>query len=559
MSEQKRFNDQMSEQAHRAAAMKAICIDSQFDANGVYITDDEKRLDAIDEAAHSHAMFESLDDSQRRTIISAAQASVKEYEQTYGCLPRDEVFASAHKTFENMVSGSGKAGGDAAMMLESIGQSMTTSEGVEIRAKMLGLILPTALATQTLDAVTLMPANYDEMELFQIYRTAGTSFGDFARGTIIDDATVGQYSQMRQRYPLPSGQQPDGSKTTYVFTSSTDLTNTSGTQIPMRKNSVVVYLDHKVVARELDSQPGKLFGSINGNSLTGTIDAAKGVITINTTNALADGKILHVQFEVDIEAKPELIPVIEHQMDSRKLRPSQNAIAADATIQSMFAMQREFGIDYKSMQMSHLRNYLAAEKTNRHLIDMKFACVREKEFNIYVPNGEDWKLHRELLREVLLGISQEMLASNKVSGIVGMYAGKYASTVLKSLGQPHFVPAPNYRQLNRVHYAGVLFGMWKVFEAPIILEDDEVLLYGRGEGYAQSGYVAGDAIAATMYTHPIGANLRSRNTLWELSYGEVHPFDGENYFYRLRIKNTDPMSMQKLEAKMKAEKPVSKK
>ncbi|MFH4347145.1 hypothetical protein WAJ13_22065, partial [Acinetobacter baumannii] len=83
-------------------------------------------------------------------------------------------------------------------MLESIGQSLSTSEGVEIRAKMVGLVLPVLLETATLDAVTMIPAGANEVEIFKVYRRTGSNFGDFAAGTEIDQATVGQYSSMRQ-------------------------------------------------------------------------------------------------------------------------------------------------------------------------------------------------------------------------------------------------------------------------------------------------------------------------------------------------------------------------
>lgn len=541
MTVKTRYNERIADIARRASAMRSLCIDSQFDSKtNLFIADAAERAAAIN-PVDIDAMFEAVSDKHARQIISAAQSAIADYAETYGCVPRDEMLAAAHKSIESMLTLDGRQaeGSAGGMMLESIGQSLSTSEGVELRAKMIALILPTLLATATSDAVTFMPAQNDELEIFKVYRTAGNSFGDFAKGQLIDDRTVGQYSQMRQRFPMVAEQQPDGTKKSFTFTSATDLVNTKF-DIPMKKQSVSIFVNHKSVARDMDAQAGHLFGTDGGVTYTGTIDYAKGVITVNTTTALTAGTTIDVQFEVDIESKPELIPTIDHEMDSRKLRPSQNAIASEATIQAMFAMQREYGIDIKSMQMSHMRNLLAAEKANRQLSDMNYACTRETSFNIYCPAGFDWKLQREKLREKLLQISQLLLESNKVSGLVGLYCGVDASTMIKSLGAPFFQPAPNYVQTNKVHFCGTLFGMWKVFEATAIIGRDEVLCYARGNNHSEAGYVAGDAVAPTMYNHPIGANLRSRETLWELSYGEVHPYAGENYFYRLHIVNEAP-------------------
>lgn len=542
-----RFNERVEDIAIRGQEMRDLCVNSQFDAMGQYITDPEARLASIDAAAAKVPMFESLGESHRRQIVSGMASAVAEYEQVHGELPRDEILASAHKSMEGMLLLEGKTeeGSTAGMMMESIDKSLTTSEGVELRAKMIGLVLPTMLYTATSDAVTYIPAQNDEVEIFRIHRIAGSSFGDFKRGDKIDETTVGQYSQMRQRFPFVKAHQPEGTLKEFTFTSKTDLPNTSD-DIPMKKGSVSVYFNRARVARDFEQKNGLLYGQIKAGesviNVNGTIDYVTGVVTVTTSEALPKGSELHVEFEVDIEAQPNLIPTIDHEMESIKLQPSQAAIAVDATIQAMFKMQREFGVDLKSMQMSHMRNYLANEKSRKHLRDMDFACRRSTSFNLYVPDGEDWKLHREKMHELFLKISQMLLAATRVSGLRGMYAGIQACTVLKSLGEPFFKPAANYQQTNEVHFAGTLFGVYKVYEAPIVINEWDILCYARGNSHSEAGYVAGDAIPATLYNHPIGTNLRQRNTLWELSYGEIHPFSGADFFLRLTLENIKPVN-----------------
>ncbi|MFH4689309.1 hypothetical protein WMQ49_20325, partial [Vibrio diabolicus] len=346
-----------------AQAMRNLCIESQFDSQtGMFLTDDNSRGAAILSAIANEPMFESVSQETAVGIVSGMQSAVREYEKTYGHLPSDELMASAHATMRNMMTleGAKRDGSTGAMMLESINQSLSTSEGVEIRAKMVGLVLPVLLETATLDAVTMIPAGANEVEIFKVYRRTGSNFGDFAAGTEIDQATVGQYSSMRQRYKFVAEQQPDGTKTTHVFDSKTDLQHTKF-EIPFTKTSVSLFINHKRVARDLDSNGSQIMtGTHNGMVINCQIDHAKGKVTVTPTSALPAGTILHIEFEVDIERRPDLIPTIDHDMDSRTLRPRQNAIAADATIQAMFTMQREFGQDLKSLQMSHMRNTLAS-------------------------------------------------------------------------------------------------------------------------------------------------------------------------------------------------------
>lgn len=546
--DKQKFNQRIAAINDGAQRMRNLVIESQFCKNsGVYLgIGDQGRHDQMLEAIGNEPMFEGIGEKSAISIVSGMQSAVREYEQEHGELPRDEVMASGLKTMETMLTldGASSDGTMGGMMMESIGKSLSESEGVEIRAKMVGLVLPVLLETATTDAVTMMPSDTTEVEVFKVYRMTGSSFGDFAAGVEIDQSTVGQYTNMRQRYEFVEAQRPDGTKKNFTFTSKSDLANTS-IEIPFTKSSVSVFVDRKRVVRDLDSGSNVMSGHVTIADtevlVTATVNYTAGSISVTTNTPLPNGTELHAEFEVDIEKKPELIPLIDHEMDSKKLRPRQRAVAADATIQAMFTMNREFGVDIKSMQMSHMRNMLAAEKAVGHLIDMNFACRKETSFNIYVEAGEDWKLHRERLNEKLLGISTEMLKDTKTTGLTGIFAGTWACNILKSLGSPHFVAPANYRQKNHIHYAGKLFGMWKVFECPSVLHEAEMLCYGRGASHSEAGYVAGDAIAATMYTHDIGKNLKASNTLYELSYGEIHPYGGEKYFYRLKLVDSKPV------------------
>ncbi|CAH0543038.1 hypothetical protein [Vibrio marisflavi] len=533
------YNQRISKIAELSHKMKQLGVESQFDINsGALLVGDSDRIAGLNAAIANDPIFESMDLPLAQEIVTGVQSSIREYEKTYGELPRDEVMASAYQTMSNMMilEGASKDGSAHEMMLESIGQSLSTSDGVEIRAKMVGLVLPVLLETATLDCVTMMPAGSNEVEIFKVHRKAGVSFGDYTKGQEIDQTSIGQYTSMRQRYEFVEGQRPDGTKTEFTFTSKTDLKNTS-VDMPFNKYSVSLWVDRERVCRDMDSNGnGTMSGMINNEyAINCTIDYAKGIVVAKPTKTLPAGTELHVEFEVDIETTPELIPTIDHDMESHTLRPSQNAVAADATIQAMFTMQREFGQDLKSLQMSHMRNTLAAEKSTRHLRDINFICKKEETFNIYCPAGDDWKLQRELIHQALLDISQKILSATTTVGLSGMYAGTSASNILKTLGAPYFVPPANYTQKNSIHYVGKLFGVWKVFEAPVIVDAMDLLCYGRGVNHSEAGYVAGDAIAATMYNHPIGPTLRARNTLYELAYGEVHPFDGADYFYRLKL------------------------
>jgi len=348
MSVKESFQERIGSIANFASRMRNLSIESQFDPEtNAFLADDAARMGGIRAAIANEPMFESvqMSDEAKVGVVTAMQSAVRNYEQTHGELPRDEIMASAYKTVSNMMLLEGRSanGSNGAMMLESIGQSLSESTGVEIRAKMVGLVLPVLLETATLDAVTLIPAGANEAEIFKVYRRAGSDFGGYKKGDEIDQTTVGHYTSMKQRYPFVAEQRPDGTKTSFVFNSATDLPNTS-IPIPFKKGSVSLWVNRKRIARESASGQTTLVGKALIESTEYTInvniDRSAGKVTVAPTSALPENVELHVEFEVDIESKPELIPVIDHDMDSQTIHPSQNVVAADATIQAIFTMQR---------------------------------------------------------------------------------------------------------------------------------------------------------------------------------------------------------------------------
>lgn len=540
MSKSKEYQARIEQQHADASAIRLVCVNSQTQLGSA--ADLETRMTAIAAAATASPMFESLGEHAGGVACAWASA-IQEYAETYGAMPSDALLSSAAQSLRNITMF--ESVGAETPMLESVQKSLTTSQGVEIRARQAGLILPVLLAAATSDAVTHIPGAANETEIFRIRRHAGSTFGDYEKGDELGIFAHGQYSQMNQTYPFAAGQVPDGEKTSFVYNSATDG---AAIKVPFKRHSVKILVNRRRGAVELEEE-GRMFGVVKINNseinLSADIDYPNGKVTLTTSAPLPAGVKLYLVYDVDIEQAPELIPTITHKITSVKLRPHEAVIAAEHTIQAFWTMQREYGLDLRSMQMSHMRNYLAYEKDLKNLKEMIKAHQARETFDLTVPGAQYFKEHYEMLGKKLTMISNDLMERTKVSGLVGMFAGKSATAVFKSLGAPHFILADNYRQVPRIHYVGTLFGT-KVFEVPTEIEvikgDPETKLgewdcmcYARGENHTEAGIVTGDAIPATMYSHGTQSNMRDRNTLWELSYCDVHPDAGEEYFTMLTL------------------------
>lgn len=137
-------------------------------------------------------------------------------------MPRPEILASCHQTLENCLIESTRNSMDATnkAMLESVAaEMMSVSDGVMRLPLFLAMILPVQLGAATADACTFIPVTRDQSDIYEVFNVAGSSFGSYAAGDVLDMQSVGVYSQLRRRYVLvaspmaPAKPQPSRWKT----------------------------------------------------------------------------------------------------------------------------------------------------------------------------------------------------------------------------------------------------------------------------------------------------------------------------------------------------------
>lgn len=560
MSDTKKYFQRIGKISELAGLVKSAMVDSQIGADGRSIADQRELVGSVTQASMGSPLFEGIDNPEVVKSISTAWGSaIRAHCDTFGEMPRDELLASAVESMQSVMLASAADNHGSRFLFESLGgEAMETSAGVELRARTSALILPVALSAATNDAATFVNGGQDEVEFFEIQRQAGTAFGDLAKSEVIDEFFAGQYSSMKQMYQLAT--QADGTKTrfvVYVYNNAaptadeTALISVVANQNPQaigyKGKSVRLYANGKLVATDIDN--AKLFGTVTVDGVDYTIspdganDPALGRIAFITSAAIpADKVTFSVQYDIDIENFANVLPEVQHSMVSYKLNPHQSVIAAQHTIQSYWALNRQFGIDMRSLQAGTQRNLLAYEKDMRNLRDMLNATLANPTTSIplQVSAGDDWKNVYERMMEPLSLLSHTMLMDTKTTGLVGLFARTGATAMIKALGAPYFVPAPNYRQVPRIHFVGTLFGIYKIYEVPFdmavngaTLTEYDAVAYGRGADFSQAGLVAGDAIPATMYRHNVSSKLFNRDTLWSLDFGDISPRNGYSYFRKV--------------------------
>lgn len=528
---------------------------SQFEneGKGPFIEDKKTRTQSIVSAGLKMPMFETAGVSPEfvKRVGTGWGSALDQYVNRYGCRPSDEMLANAHMALENLLTECVKPQhkGEGAAMFEDAAEQMHDSTGVMRLALFAALILPAQLGAATSDACTFVPCERDESDIYELYNVASTNFGSFNVGDELDMQSAGVYSQLNRLYVLDTADQPDaaGTKTTFNFA----INKFEAKQkMPLRKGRVKL---------QIDRQPGR-FDDENGVvhwdgktakgvvlSVTGTINYQDGTIDMTFSPAPAHGTEISVLCEIDIEKKPELIPLVNQAMRTWKVKPSQYVLATEHTVQSLMDAEREFGINLSSSLFTEAKDWISQEIDMTRLRLAAFYARNGGEWDISIPATQAFESYAALISGKLHELSTEMVNLTKASGIRGGFAGQTAANYFKMLPSSIFQLADGYVQTPYVQFLGTLFGQYRIYEVPDAVcstldrencpfDTKDIIFYGRGDTIGQAGLVSGDAVPAIPFVHPTDKNLVNRTTLWGSAVNVIHPNQGSRYLVRLSLK-----------------------
>lgn len=524
--DQKKYSERIVDIAQRSHSMQETLLKPVIDGStGGFIADRKAQGERLSGAA-SGTVYEGLGESAAHVVATHSRA-LQNYCNTHG-MPSDELLASCHKAIENTITlQSAQKDIVNGTIFESA--EMSSTDGILMRDRMVALILPVQLQSITNNMTTQIPADFNQSEMFKIWRIAGSTFGDLTKGDRIDYNYNSRYTVMDQRWTAPAG---DGSKTGSSNEFRFDSNTIYGKVYPVKRKSVKILHNKDIVAA--DNGSGSIYGTFKNASnvtvsVTGTVDYTTGTINPVFSTAPANAIAIHVGFDVDIEKDPTLIPRIDHEMDSRVLYPHEAAITANTTLQALWGLRREYNMNADNMAMAAMRNLLSADKDRKVLKDLYFFASGSTSWAYGVPTGITQREHYESLKQTLLDADSTLINRTGITGLVGIVADPKAAAIFRYMSSPDFVAAPGYKKMAQPHYVGRVFGMWDLYEDPSATANT-ALLYGKGPNHGDSGYVVGDAIPALSFRHPTLTDLVYRSTLWELGYRDLNPFDGRDYF-----------------------------
>jgi hypothetical protein len=382
----------------------------------------------------------------------------------------------------------------------------------------------------------------NEGRLAIVSHIAGSTFGDYVQGALLDGVAGGGVFSSAQRMVqfTTTGAAPYTSTFTQTnLVSNPGYCDPAGTPMALLRGRTIVYVNGIPAAQDSPIGSGTtsaLSGSItmpNGTTLTiaGTVNLTTGVIAI-TAPASLTGYEVTAQAFIDFEASPALIPKVQLGATVYPIFANPSRVMTGITIDAAGQFRNELGLDGMSEALLGVRNQQAQE---RHYQVLRYAYrlgannIQTYAFNItaqgqYKVRAQIWQDFAALLGQV----SQDMANATMDHGVTHLYVTAFVAAQLPSLPPELFEPS-GISARPGIYRLGRLFGQYEVYYTPKViaqsvnLQTAEILAIGRSNQPGRCPIIIGDAVAPTFLDLNMQTDLIKNAAVYSRDFTVVNP------------------------------------
>lgn len=471
---------------------------------------------------------EALDDQNTKLVLDSVLAGMDVYQQAHGVLPTADVTEYAlHQGFAA-----------AQKNLDGVG-STEHSDNFSAQPNRVVVAITAALA-EAIPFATYLPADIqsNESRLAIVSHLAGSSFGGYAQGALMDGIALGEtYLASERRIELA----PDAERD--LFTGQITTREGSGDGVILLRGRSIIFVNGRPVAYEQKNQNATAANSpISGvvtiagtdHAISGTVTIATGAFSIAFAPALPANYVVHAEGYIDYEKQPQLAPELMTSVQTYELYAAAFRAIARQSIDSRTQYTNEINVDLSSESLMAIRNQFAQE---RHYLALKkaktLAMVNTETFNFDYSTQIAQKNRAQIWQDFLspLGVVDQKMAELTMDhGITHLYVGKNVAAQWLSLGREHFEPSGLVARPG-IYRLGRLFGRFEVYYTPKVVTEAsdgtsaQVLAIGRSQQVARCPLVLGDAVPPTVL--PLGRNsdLKEGVGFYARNFTQVNPHE----------------------------------
>ncbi|MGL4735689.1 MAG: hypothetical protein ACRCWB_11550 [Enterovibrio sp.] len=394
--------------------------------------------------------------------------------------------------------------------------------------------------TEAIPFAHYLPADIksNEAKLAILSHKAGSTFGGYSKGDLLDGTFAGQryIGTNREHKCAASGDGKFTGKITSVQATD-DTCDPAADTVPLLKGRAIVYVNGVICATETDAG-----GAISGiahfekqHSITGSIDNETGEIELTVSPAPPANTSVVVEAFIDYESAEQLTPKVITEVQVYKLFANPYRVQTVQSIDSRTQMQNELGLDSYSEGVLAIQSQFSSERHYDVLRKAKrLSESSQAEFNMSWSTQGDYKVRADIWRDLsstLGALSQKMANETMSHGITHLYVTNTIAAQFQGLPTDIWTPS-GIKERAGIYRLGRLFGKYEVYYTPKVVNEaadgstGEILCIGQANEVTRNPFILGDAVSPMVVPLSVGMDLKQGAAFYSRSFTNVNPHAG---------------------------------
>jgi predicted RecA/RadA family phage recombinase len=498
-----------------AGFMDSVIETIENNGDGAAVLDGIKNEAGVSAPKHLGVLLSEIPDKAHQQIFDSVADGAQIYKREHGVWPTADVTEAALQ--QALVASRGLRS-DLSILLDSASSSAHDQMSLQPNRAVVAIL---SMFSEAIPFAGYLPIDIgsNEARLAILSHTAGSTYGDYTKGGLLDGTAGGGVYTSSQRMVkfTPTGTGPFTSRFSQVNLSSTPgYCDPAGTGIPVLRGRTIVFINGLVAAADISTGSSAtspisgvitLPGTSTAITVTGAVTIASGDITVSLSSALPAGSEMVAQTVIDYETSPALMPSLGVNATVYPIYANPWRVSTGITIDAASQISNELGLDGASEALLGIRAQMAQE---RHYQALRMAYNLGKNNNAAFDFAFQTRSQQMVRAQIwqdfqaeLGNADQKMANATMDHGITHIYCPAFVCAQFLGLGRDMFEPSGLYARPS-IYRVGRLFGKYDIYYDPRIatqndttLQTAELVAVGRSTQVARNPVVLGDAVAAT--------------------------------------------------------------
>lgn len=513
----------------------------------------EALLDSVKQESHA-SLPKAMDELAAKfpagaegKLLDAVTIGAEMFRAKHGVLPTGDVIEAAIQQGQAAFDGVGMTNEARKSMLDGVlnTASALRSDPQSLQPNRAVVATLTAIA-EAIPFASYLPVDIgsNEAKLAILRHTAGSAFGDYALGALMDGTNAGlayTSSSRLVKFTMNAALAVNSKFTTTNLAGDQGFCDPNGTGVPVLRGRTVVYVNGRVAARDAFQGSGAtspISGSVRIGStdfsITGAVTVATGAITITPSAELPAGTVVYAEAFVDFETSPALAPLFSVNVDTFQLFANPWRGLTKVGMDSQTQMSNELGLDPNAEAIISMRNQFEAE---RHYLALRKVAMLgknlERNINFEWATRSAQMNRAQIFQDVqaqLLNIDQDMANATMDHGVTHYYVGSWLAGIFNSLPDTMFQSSGITARAG-IYRVGRLFNRYEIYYTPRVatqaadLTSATMIGVGRASNVARCPIVLGDAVAPTFVDMATLTDFNKQAGIYGRNFTEVNPHD----------------------------------